>query len=78
MISAYPPSRYPPDLVAFANTRRGRHKILYASDYPLLKFDRVRRELPTCGISEEVMPLFTGKNAERIFWREGDAAEAEV
>lgn len=78
MISAYPPSRYPPELVAFANTRRGRHKILYASDYPLLKFDRVRRELPTCGINEEVMPLFTGKNAGRIFWREGDAPEAEV
>ena len=61
MISAYPPSRYPPELVAFANTRRGRMKMMYASDYPLLTFDRVRRELPDCGISEDVMPWFTGE-----------------
>jgi uncharacterized protein len=74
MISAYPPSRYPPELVAFANTRRGRMKMLYASDYPLLTFDRVRRELPDCGISDEALPWFLGKNAQRIFWREGDDA----
>ncbi len=78
MISAYPPSRYPPELVAFANTGRGRRKVMYASDYPLLRFDRVRRELPTCGIGEEAMPWFTGKNAERIFWQEGDTAEPET
>jgi uncharacterized protein len=74
MISAYPPSRYPPDLVAFANTRRGRMKMLYASDYPLLTFDRVRRELPHCGISDDALPWFLGQNAQRIFW--GESADA--
>jgi uncharacterized protein len=74
MISAYPPSRYPPELVAFANTKRGRMKMLYASDYPLLTFDRVRRELPECGIDDDVQPLFLRKNAERVFWHEGDDA----
>jgi uncharacterized protein len=74
MISAYPPSRYPPDLVAFANTRRGRMKMLYASDYPLLTFDRVRSELPHCGISDDALPWFLGQNAQRIFW--GESADA--
>lgn len=74
MISAYPPSRYPPELVAFANSRRGRLKVLYASDYPLLTFDRVKRELPTCGINAEAMPWFAGQNALRVFWGEGSTA----
>ena len=69
MISAYPPSRYPPELVAFANTGRGRKKILYASDYPLLSFER-RRELPDCGIKDDAMPWFVGRNAARVFWGE--------
>ena len=63
MISAYAPSRYPPELVDFANTARGRKKILYASDYPLLSFDRIRRELPECGIGDESMPWFLRRNA---------------
>jgi uncharacterized protein len=70
MISAYAPSRYPPDLVAFANSSRGRPKIMYASDYPLLTFERTRRELPDCGISAESMPWFTEGNAARVFWGE--------
>jgi uncharacterized protein len=72
MISAYPPSRYPSELVAFANTRRGRMKMMYASDYPLLTFDRVRRELPDCAVTDESMPWFTGRNAARVFWGEDD------
>jgi predicted TIM-barrel fold metal-dependent hydrolase len=68
MISAYAPSRYPPELVAFANTARGRRKVLYASDYPLLSFERVRRELPACGIGDDAMPWFLEKNALRVFW----------
>ena len=74
MISAYPPSRYPAELVGFANTRRGRRKVLFASDYPLIQFDRVRRELPTCGISDEAMPWFVERNAARVFWGEDNAS----
>jgi uncharacterized protein len=77
MISAYPPSRYPPELVAFANSRRGRKKVMYASDYPLLTFERIRRELPDCGIDGESMPWFAGKNAARVFWGEGTDAGPE-
>ena len=70
MVSAYAPSRYPPELIAFANSSRGREKVMFATDYPLLTFERARRELPTCGISDETMPWFTAKNAARIFWGE--------
>jgi predicted TIM-barrel fold metal-dependent hydrolase len=78
MLSAYPPSRYPPELVTYANTGRGRMKVLYASDYPLLTFERVRRELPGCGISDDAMPLFVRDNADRIFWGAGDAPPGET
>jgi predicted TIM-barrel fold metal-dependent hydrolase len=77
MISAYPPSRYPAELVTFANTRRGSKKVMYASDYPLLTFDRVRRELPGCGIDEEAMPWFAWRNAARVFWGEESDAASE-
>jgi uncharacterized protein len=77
MISAYSPSRYPIELVTYANSRRGRMKVLYASDYPLLTFERVRRELPSCGINDDAMPFFVRTNAERIFWGEADAVATE-
>jgi len=48
---------------------------MYASDYPMLTFERTRRELPDCGISEESMPWFTEANAARVFWGEGSAAQ---
>ena len=70
MISAYAPSRYPPELIAFANSSRGRTKVFYGSDYPLIPFERVRRELPDCGISDASMPWFTSRNALRVFWGE--------
>jgi predicted TIM-barrel fold metal-dependent hydrolase len=53
-------------------------KVLYASDYPLLTFERVRRELPSCGISDDVMPWFVRHNAERVFWGERDAVASET
>jgi len=74
MISAYAPSRYPAELVAFANSRRGYKKVLFASDYPLLSFQRVRRELPQCGIAADTMPWFTVHNAARVFWGEENDA----
>jgi predicted TIM-barrel fold metal-dependent hydrolase len=46
--------------------------MMYGSDYPLVPFDRVRRELPDCGISEAAMPWFTVNNAARVFWGDSD------
>jgi hypothetical protein len=71
MLSAYAPSRYPQDLVRYANSRSGRMKVIYGSDYPLLSFERIRRELPDCGMGLESMELFTVSNASRVFWGEG-------
>jgi len=72
MLSAYTPSRYPAELVEFANSARGRRKVLFGTDYPLLSFERARRELPGCGISDEAMPWFTVRNALSLFWGEDD------
>jgi hypothetical protein len=72
MLSAYAPSRYPVELVEFANTARGRRKVLFGTDYPLLSFERARRELAGCGISDEAMPWFSVRNALRLFWNESE------
>lgn len=78
MLSAYAPSRYPPELVSFANSARGRRKVLFGSDYPLLTFARVRRELPTCGLTQETLPWFGWRNAARIFWGEDDPSDSRA
>ena len=78
MISAYAPSRYPPELISFANSKRGYKKIMFASDYPLLSFERVRRELPECGVSAETVPWFTVHNAARVFWGEDSTLPSAV
>ena len=39
MTSAYAPKYFPPELIHFMNTR-GKHKILFASDHPVLDFAR--------------------------------------
>jgi uncharacterized protein len=72
MISAYAPSRYPAELVQFANTQRGRRKMLFGTDYPLISFERARRELPECGIGAESLPWFSSRNAARVFWGEDE------
>lgn len=70
MLSAYAPSRYPRELVSFANTRRGRHKVMFGSDYPLVPMQRACQELPQCGLAPEVLPWFTHHNAASVFWGE--------
>ena len=49
MISAYSPSRYPPELVAYANSKRGFKKVLFASDYPLMPFEERDASFRTAG-----------------------------
>jgi uncharacterized protein len=39
MTSAYAPKYLPPELIQFMNTR-GTHKVLFASDHPVLSFER--------------------------------------
>jgi predicted TIM-barrel fold metal-dependent hydrolase len=66
MTSAYLPKYLPPELIHFMNTR-GSDKILFATDYPFLPFDRAvdsARDLP---LRPGVLEKYLRDNALRLF-----------
>jgi predicted TIM-barrel fold metal-dependent hydrolase len=66
MTSAYLPKYLPPELLHFMNTR-GTEKILFATDFPFLPFDRcidTDRQLP---LRPEVLRHYLRDNARRVF-----------
>lgn len=67
MTSAYAPRYFPPELIQFMNTR-GKHKILFASDHPVLDFRRCLSEAEALPLREGVLDLFLYENASRLFF----------
>jgi predicted TIM-barrel fold metal-dependent hydrolase len=67
MTSAYAPKYFPPELVHFMNTR-GKHKILFASDHPVLDFRRCIPEAEQLPLREGVLDLFLYDNAHKLFF----------
>jgi predicted TIM-barrel fold metal-dependent hydrolase len=66
MTSAYLPKYLPPELIHFMNTR-GQDKILFATDFPFLPFDRAvttARELP---LRDGVAEKYLRDTARRVF-----------
>lgn len=67
MTSAFAPKHVPAEIVAYMNTR-GADKIMWASDYPLLPFDRCMAEISKMPLrSEEIRIKFYRDNARRVF-----------
>lgn len=67
MTSAYAPKYFPPSLLGFM-AKRGRHKILFASDHPVLGMDRCVREARALELPEEALRAFLYDNAEALFF----------
>ncbi|HEY8172796.1 MAG TPA: amidohydrolase family protein [Dehalococcoidia bacterium] len=65
--SAYAPRYFPPQLIHFMNTR-GQDKILFASDHPVLSFDRCIKEAEALNLREGVLDKFLYANAEQLFF----------
>ncbi len=65
MTSAYAPRYFPPELVHFMNTR-GKHKIIFASDHPVLGMDRCVREAHDLDLREGVLEGFLAGNCRRV------------
>ena len=64
--SAHVPKHYPPAFVHFMKTF-GKDKVCFATDYPLLQWERVLGEVDALGLSEEVKHRFLHDNAARAF-----------
>jgi predicted TIM-barrel fold metal-dependent hydrolase len=65
--SAYAPKYFPPQLIHFMNTR-GQDKILFATDFPVLPFDRCLKEAAALDLREGVLEKFLYGNAERLLF----------
>ena len=65
MTSAYAPKYFPPELLHFMNTR-GRHKIIFASDHPVLGMDRCVDEARALDLREGVLEQFLHGNCRRV------------
>ncbi|MFF4052423.1 amidohydrolase family protein [Streptomyces chartreusis] len=64
--SAYTVRRYPPELVEYLRGR-GRRKVLFGSNYPMITPSRALEHLDTLGLDEETRELFLHGNARRVF-----------
>jgi len=69
MTSAWSPKRLPAQLLHYLATR-GRDRILYASDYPVLSMQRCLDEARKLDLAPETLDAFLHRNAEAFFFRE--------
>lgn len=73
--SAYAPRYFPPELIQFMNTR-GQGKIMFASDHPVLSFERCVQEAEALDLREGVLDKFLYANADALFFRGRSAASS--
>jgi predicted TIM-barrel fold metal-dependent hydrolase len=69
MTSAWSPKRLPASLLHYMSTR-GKDRILFASDYPVLSFERCLSEVANLGLGEEVEHGWLYGNANAFFFGE--------
>lgn len=64
--SAYKPSKYPPQLVAYMK-KHGRKKVLFGSNFPMINPGAALAELDLLDLDDECKRLFLHDNAVRVF-----------
>jgi predicted TIM-barrel fold metal-dependent hydrolase len=64
--SAYKTSRYPADFAEYLRGR-GRRKVMFGSNYPMLTPEQCLAALDRLGLDDEARALFLHGNAERVF-----------
>ncbi|MEM9255812.1 MAG: amidohydrolase family protein [Pseudomonadota bacterium] len=69
MTSAYSPRYLPESLIHYMNTR-GKHKIMFASDHPVLGMDRCLEEAAALDLREGVLEKYLYENAAAVLFSE--------
>ncbi len=64
--SAYTPSRYPAELVAFMRGH-GRKKVLFGTNFPMIQPSKCLAQLDDLGLDDEARERFVSGNAKRVF-----------
>ncbi len=65
--SAYTSRRLPPELVAYMKTGSGRRKVLFGSNYPMIRPRHALEDLEALNLDDETRALYLGGNARRVF-----------
>lgn len=65
--SAYLARYMDPAVVRFMDSSRGRHKLIFASDEPLIPIARALEDARALDISDEAMDAFLGDNAMNVY-----------
>lgn len=72
--SAWSPKRYPAALLEFLSSQwhgtAGAHKVVFATDAPLLDMDRAVRDARELSLTEDQLAAFLYGNARRLFWHD--------
>ncbi len=74
-LSGWSPKYFPPQLVRAANTFL-RHKVLFGSDYPLIRPERWLRDFAELDLRDEVRPLILKENAISVLGLAKERADA--
>jgi uncharacterized protein len=64
--SAYTAKRYPPELVAYMQSRSGRRKVMFGTNYPMLGHQQALEGIDALGLDDEARDLFLAGNAQRV------------
>jgi predicted TIM-barrel fold metal-dependent hydrolase len=64
--SAYVARRYPAELVAYIQSRSGRRKVMFATNYPMVLHQQALHDLDSLGLDDEARELFLAGNAQRV------------
>ncbi|MFL5820579.1 MAG: amidohydrolase family protein [Solirubrobacteraceae bacterium] len=64
--SAYTTKRYPPELVRYMQSRGGRRKVLFGTNYPMIFHQHALEDLDALGLDDETRELFLAGNAHRL------------
>ena len=63
---AHGPKYWPPQFVHYINTY-GKHKVIFGTDFPVLDFERTRKEIEDLGLREDSLRLFLRDNVRRLY-----------
>ena len=66
--SAHAPKYWDKKLIQFINSR-GRDKVLYGSDFPVLLHGESLRQIGELGLKEKAVPKLLRTNALKVFWK---------
>lgn len=63
---AHAPRYWEPEFIQFINTR-GRKKVIFGTDWPIIDFERARKEILEIGIRDASMPWLMRENCRRLY-----------